>query len=124
MIDAFAGASDTILDDIARGIDFLEPDEETKLRSKYARIHANVASAVARGIPQRQILESLKAKGFDFHHATFAKLFRAEQVVRDGQGERVCCVTCGQLLVAKESTHTEASAHEVETNSIVTEVTA
>lgn len=122
MVDAFAGASDTILDDIALGLDFLEPDEETKLRSKYARIHPNVASAVARGIPQRQILELLKAKGFDFHHATFAKLFRTEQVVRDEQGERICCVTCGQLLVAKDSGHTEPS-DRADAIGIVEEVT-
>lgn len=114
MADAFAGASDNLLDDIVLELDILEPDDETLLRSKYSRIHHAVAAAVARGTSQRQILELLKLKGLELHHATLTKLFKAELVARDEGGARICCVTCGQSLKPKESTHAEASSHEAD----------
>lgn len=114
MADAFAGASDTLLDDIALELDILQPDEETLLRSKYSRIHHAVASAVARGTSQRQILELLKLKGLELHHATLTKLFKAELAARDESGGRICCVTCGQSLKPKEMAHIDASGHEAD----------
>jgi len=114
MVDTFAGASDAILDDIVLELDILQPDEDTLLRSKYSRIHHAVAAAVARGASQRQILELLKLKGLELHHATLTKLFKAELAARDESGARMCCVTCGQSLKPKESSHTEASTHKVD----------
>lgn len=114
MADAFAGASDTLLDDIVHELDFLQPDEETMLRSKYSRIHPAVAAAVARGTSQLQILKLLKLKGLEVHHATLTKLYKAELAARDEGGERMCCVMCGQSLKPKESVHAEASTHGVD----------
>lgn len=114
MTEAFAGASDALLDDIVLQLDVLQPDEETLLRVKYSRIHSAVAAAMARGASQRQILELLKQQGLELHHATLAKLFKAELAARDENGLRVCCVTCGQLLKPKESAHAEASAHKLD----------
>ncbi|MBD8898574.1 hypothetical protein [Rhodanobacter sp. DHG33] len=110
MAEAFAGASDALLDDIVLQLDILQPDEETLLRLKYSRIHPGVVAAMARGASQRQILELLKLKGLELHHATLTKLYKAELTVRDERGERTCCVTCRQSLKAKEAGHTEASS--------------
>jgi hypothetical protein len=114
MSDAFASAPDVLLDDIVLELDFLQPDEETTLRSKYSRIHPAVAAAMARGASQRQILELLKQKGLDLHHATLTKLFKAELAACDESGARMCCVTCGQSLKPKESAHADATTHEAD----------
>lgn len=124
MSDAFANVSDAVLDDIILELEYLQPDEETLLRMKYARIHPAVAEAEARGIPKRQILTLLEAKGIEIHHATLTKLFKAEQAARDARGERVCCVTCGQSLHAKEQHHTEEPAPLVDTSNIHEEAEA
>lgn len=110
MRDTFADATDAVLDDIINELEDLQPDEETLLRQKYSRIHLPVAAALARGASSRQILELLKLKGLEIHHATFAKLFRAELAVRDESGDRMCCVTCGQSLQVKDPRCTEDSA--------------
>jgi hypothetical protein len=112
MIDAFACASDSLLDDIVLELDILQPDEETLLRLKYSRIHNAVHAAVARGTSQRQILELLKLKGLELHHATLTKLFKLELASRDETGLRVCCVACGQSLKPKEPSHAIAPAQE------------
>ncbi len=112
MSDAFACASDTVLDDFVIALDVLQPDEGTVLRSKYSRIHPAVAAAMARGTSSRQILELLKLKGLDLHHATLNKLFKEELLARDEQGSRVCCVMCGQSLKPKESAQTDALTRE------------
>ncbi|RDS82250.1 hypothetical protein DWU98_09455 [Dyella monticola] len=102
MSDSFANASDRTLGDLILKLQGLEPDEDTLLRDKYSRVHVHVATAIARGNTPRQILELLKQSGLELHHATFTKLFKAEQAVRDEHGERICCVTCGQPLKHKE----------------------
>jgi hypothetical protein len=112
MSETFANAPDAILDDIFLELELMEPDEETTLRAKYSRIHPAVASAYARGASPRQVLELIKLKGLDLHHATLTKLFKIEQIARDERGERVCCVTCGQLLISKDPGLAEVSAHE------------
>ena len=114
MSDAFACAPDALLDDIVLQLDVLRPDEEIMLRSKYSRIHHSVASAMARGASQRQILDLLKLKGLELHHATLTKLFKAELAACDESGARMCCVMCGQSLKPKESTHAKAFTHEAE----------
>ena len=112
MAEAFAGASDTLIEDIVLELDILQPDEETLLRWKYSRIHQAVAAAVARGTSQRQILELLKLKDLELHHATLTKLFKAELAARDESGARMCCVTCGQSLKPTETSHAGAFTHE------------
>jgi hypothetical protein len=124
MSEAFAAASDTFLDEIVLELDVLQPDEETLLRSKYSRIHNAVAAAVARGTSPRQILELLKRKGLELHHATLTKLFKAELAARDEHGERVCCVSCGQSLHVREQHHTEESTPLVDTTGTNGEVAA
>jgi hypothetical protein len=101
MTDAFANASNNLLDDIIGALDDMKPDGETLLREKYSRIHPAAASAMARGASTRQILEALKSKGLELHHAKLGKLFRAETEARNERGERICCVMCAQPLKFK-----------------------
>lgn len=112
MSDAFASAPDALLDSVVLELDILQPDEETVRRSKYSRIHNSVVAAMARGASQRQILELLKLKGLDLHHATLSKLRKAELAARDESGSRVSCITCGQSLKPQDSAHAEALTHE------------
>ncbi len=114
MSDAFASAPDALLDSVVLELDILQPDEETVVRSKYSRIHNSVMGAMARGASQRQILELLKLKGVDVHHATLSKLRKAELAARDESGARVSCITCGQSLKPKDSAHAEALTHEAD----------
>lgn len=115
MADAFVEASDALLDDIVLELDFLQPDEETLLRSKYSRVHPAVASAMARGASQHQIIVLLKQKGLELHHATLTRLFKAELAARDENGERTCCLTCGQTLKPKDAEGAKASTRESDT---------
>jgi hypothetical protein len=103
----FANATDDILDTLAHELEKLQPDEETLLRCNYARIHSAVAAAMGRGNTMRQILDLLKLKGLDLHHAQFTKLYKAELKVRNAHGERVCCVMCGQHLKPKDKAYAD-----------------
>lgn len=115
MADQFVEASDALLDDIVLELDFLQPDEETLLRSKYSRVHPAVASAMARGASQRQILALLEQKGLELHHAKLTRLFKSELAARDENGERTCCLTCGQTLKPKDAERAKASICESST---------
>jgi hypothetical protein len=110
--------------ELIEALDAMKPDAEAQMAIDFAEIFLPVKAAKERGVPPRQIIEGLKKKWPDLHHATFRKLFNAELAARDENGERVCCVTCGQSLHAKEQHHTEESAPLVDTTGTDGEVAA
>lgn len=122
MRDSFANMSDTVLDDIILELDAMKPDAEAQMAIDFAEIFLPVKAAKERGVPPKQIIEGLKKKWPDLHHATFRKLFNAELVARNELGERVCCVTCGQPLHVKEQRPAEESTSLVDSTDIHTEV--
>lgn len=108
--------------ELIEAIDAMMPDAEAQMAMDFAEIFLAVKAAKDRGVPTRQIIESLKKKWPDLHHATFRKLFHAELAVRNERGERMCCIACSQPLHAKEQNHAEESAPLVDTTNASAEV--
>lgn len=77
------------------------PDAEAQMALDFAEIFLPVKAAKDRGVPSRQIVEGLKKKWPDLHHATFRKLLNAELAARNERGERICCLACGAELRPK-----------------------
>ena len=101
MRDSFANISDAALDEVIRELDAMKPDAEAQMAIDFAEIFLSVKAAKDRGIPPRQIIEGLKKKWPELHHATFRKLFNAELAARNDRGERYWCITCCAELKPK-----------------------
>jgi hypothetical protein len=90
------------LDEIIDAINAMALDEDAKMAIEFAEMFPAIASAKARGIPDKQIIEGLKSKWrVTLHHATFRKLWDVELKVRNERAECVICMTCNQPLRSK-----------------------
>lgn len=107
---------------LVEALDAMMPDADTQMAIDFAEVFPAVKSAKDRGVPTKQIVEGLKKKWPNIHHATFRKLCNAELAARNERGERMYCKTCGQPLHAKEPRHAEESASLADTADINAEV--
>ena len=74
------------------------PDAEAQMAMDFVKMLPAIEAAKARGVPAKLIIESLKKKWPDLHHATFRKRLDAAQKTRIERGELICCDKCGQPL--------------------------
>lgn len=73
MIDANTINANEI-DAAANAIKSLVPSPDANLKAKFSVLHPLIEQALARGITQRAIMETLKGHGIKLHPAKFKKL--------------------------------------------------
>ena len=85
-------------DELISALDALQPGEHQQKSSMFAKAFPGILRAIARKGPQKDILSSLSRSGLKLHPVRYRAMLEVELKLRNEQGERICCETCGSVL--------------------------
>jgi hypothetical protein len=86
-------------DELLIALDGLQPADSQKKNEMFAKIYPGIVRAIARKVPQKDILDMLKSAGLKLNPVRYRMMLDAEQKSRDEKGERICCDKCGASLI-------------------------
>lgn len=98
------------IDTLTASIDALQPADERTASVKFIKLFPNIERALARGVTQRAVMETLERDGLKLHPVKFKKLLEQARAQRNENGGSTCCPACGSIPVT--STATEAQIDE------------
>lgn len=111
-------------EDMIAALNALAPEPDAVAAMRIAELFLAIVKAKQRSASKQQILMLLSEMGLTLHPKKFDKLYQAELKARNGLGERVCCIACGQALLAKNYQHSEETTSRVDTTNTDTEANA
>lgn len=85
-------------EELLKALDGLQPAASQKKNAVFAKIYPGILRAIARKVPQKDILDMLKREGLKLNPIRYRAMLDAESKIRDSKGERICCDACGALL--------------------------
>lgn len=98
------------VDTLLQSLDALRPTGQRTLTTKFTALYPSIEQALARGVTQRAIVETLEQDGLKLHPAKFKKLLEQARAQRNQAGEGVSCPVCGSIQptpAATEAQHDE-----------------
>jgi len=79
-------------------LDTLLPCGQQQKNALFANAYPGILRAIARKVSQKNILAALSRSGLKLHPIRYRTMLEAEQNLRNENGERICCETCGAVL--------------------------
>lgn len=97
-------------DELLGALDALQPGDQQKKQAFFAKAYPGILRAIARKVPQKDILATLGRSGLKLHPIRYREMLEAEHKLRGEGGERICCETCGSSLHPPPSDESLAQA--------------
>ncbi|MGJ7521738.1 hypothetical protein ACSFA0_14720 [Variovorax sp. LT1P1] len=97
-------------DVLVKAVNALQPAGKRTIFTKFTALHSSIEQALARGVTQRAIVETLEQDGLKLHPAKFKKLLEQARALRHDNGEGLHCRVCGSIQptpAATEAPHDE-----------------
>lgn len=79
-------------------LDALQPGQQQRKNTLFTQAYPSIVRAIARQVPQKDILATLSRSGLKLHPARYREMLEVEHKLRDERGEPICCEACGSLL--------------------------
>jgi hypothetical protein len=93
------GNSSNIDDELLTALDALQPSEQRQKVSLFSQAYPSIVRAIARQVPQKEILATLSRNGLKLHPMRYREMLEAERKSRDDDGKMICCLSCGSVIV-------------------------
>lgn len=103
-------------DEILTALDALHPGEQQQKNALFAKAYAGILRAIARKVPQKDILSTLSRSGLKLHPIRYREMLEAERKLRDERGERICCESCGSVLRLPQASESPSARESVNQN--------
>ncbi|WP_019139873.1 hypothetical protein [Noviherbaspirillum massiliense] len=97
-------------EDLLTALDALHPAEQQQKHDLFAKAYPGIMRAIARKVPQKDILAALSRSGLKLHPVRYREMLAEEHKHRGENGERVCCEACGAALTPGEQPTPASSA--------------
>jgi hypothetical protein len=91
-------AANACEDPIILALEALLPGKRCQKSELFSRAFPGILSAIARKVPQKEILAVLATNGLKLHPVRYRELLEMERKLRDERGELICCKSCGAPL--------------------------
>jgi hypothetical protein len=95
---------------LLKALDALQPSEQQQKNTLFAQAYPGILRAIARKVPQKEILSALSRSGLKLHPVRYREMLAEEHKRRDENGECVCCEACGIALPSAEKPMPASSA--------------
>jgi hypothetical protein len=108
--------SSIIDDELVTALNALQPSEQRQKVSRFSQLYPIIVQAIAREVPQKEILATLSRKGLKLHPVRYREMLEAERKSRDKDGEVICCSSCGSEIAPQATTSMASHFGRADTN--------
>lgn len=99
-----------------KALDALKPGGQSQKIALFAQAYEKILRAIARKVPQKDILSALSNSGLKLHPIRYRVMLEAESKLCNERGERICCETCGSLLQLPQASETPSAGENMDQN--------
>lgn len=105
-------------DELVTALDALQPSEQRQKVSLFSQAYPSIVRAIARQVPQKEILATLNRNGLKLHPVRYREMLEAERKSRDEDGKTICCLSCGSEIVPQATTSMASQLGRVDMNKV------
>ncbi len=84
--------------ELLSALDALQPGGQRQKRALFSKAYPSIVRAIARQVPQKDILAALSDGGLKLHPVRYREMLDAEKKLHEERGESICCQSCGAVL--------------------------
>jgi hypothetical protein len=112
------GNNSIIEDKLVTALDALQPGEHRQKVSLFSQAYPSIVRAIARQVPQKEILATLSRNGLKLHPVRYREMLEAERKSRDEDGKMICCLSCGSEIVPQATASMSSQLGSADTNKV------